>query len=104
MGEQMKLRRITVTALVVTLLAGTAFAQRGGNFRRGYQSYSGNVQYDDKFVFIRMSYGYMGRQGAPWAHDYPVGEEHFLKILTSISNIDAHVDQTSIMSWDDPEL
>ena len=102
----MKFRRIVLTVLLVTLLAGSAFAQRGGNFRNT-QSYSGNVRYDGKFVFVRMSYGNYGgwgRQGAPWAHDYPVGEEHFLKILTSISNIDAHVDQTSIMGWDDPEL
>ena len=45
-----------------------------------------------------------GRGGAPWAHDYPRGEEHFLKILTSISNVDAHVNESSIMSFGDPEL
>jgi hypothetical protein len=101
----MKIARIGVMALLVTATAVTSFAQRGGNFRQYSRSYAGNVPYDGKFVFIRMAYNTSFRRGdAPWAHDYPVGEEHFLKILTSISNVNAHVDQTSVMSWDDPEL
>ena len=108
MGEwvnDMNTRRLLLIVLLVASFAASAFAQRGGNFRR--ESYSMNVPYDGKFVFIRMSYGNYGgwgRQGAPWAHDYPVGEQHFLKILTSISNVSAHVDQTSVMSWDDADL
>lgn len=100
----MRTARLVLTALLVTAMAVTSFAQRGGNYRRYTQSYSGNVPYDGKFVFIRMSYPFFGRQGAPWAHDYPVGEQHFLKILTALSNVNAHVDETSILSWGDPEL
>ena len=29
----------------------------------------------------------------PWAHDYPRGERHFMKIMTAVSNIDAHVER-----------
>ena len=100
----MKIARLVLTVLLVAGMAMTSFAQRGGNFRRYTQSYSGNVPYDGKFAFIRMSYAYIGRSQPPWLHDYPVGEQHLLKILTALSNVDAHVDQTSIMSWDDPEL
>jgi hypothetical protein len=100
----MRTARLVLTALLVTATAVTSFAQRGGNYRRYTQSYSGNVPYDGKFVFIRMSYPFFGRQGAPWAHDYPVGEQHFLKILTALSNVNAHVEETSILSWGDPEL
>jgi hypothetical protein len=93
--------------ILAALVAGTAttLAQRPGSYRPPQQqSYSGNVRYDGKFVFVRMSYAWNGGRGAPWAHDYPTGEEHFLKILTSISNVDAHVDASSIMHFSDPEL
>ena len=95
------------TVILAALVAGTAttLAQRPGSNRAPQQqSYSGNVRYDGKFVFVRMSYAWSGGRGAPWAHDWPVGEEHFLKILTSISNVDAHVDASSIMHFSDPEL
>jgi hypothetical protein len=98
---------IAGTAILAALVAGTAttLAQRpGSRTPMQQQSYSGNVRYDGKFVFVRMSYAWNGGRGAPWAHDWPVGEEHFLKILTSISNVDAHVDASSIMHFSDPEL
>ena len=77
-------------------LASPLLAQR--NYippSRNQQAVWGNVPYDGKFVFVRMAYPWGGRQGAPWAHDYPVGEQNFLKILTAVSNITAHVDRTS---------
>ena len=51
-------------------------------------SYSGNARYDGKFVFVRMSYpGERLRRQPFWAHDYPDGEVHFMKILTAVSNV-----------------
>ena len=101
-----KARRIILALTALAIVAGvaTTFAQRGGGYRPQAQSYSGNVRYDGKFVFVRMSYPFSGRQGAPWAHDYPTGEEHFMKILTSISNVSGHISESSIMSFSDPEL
>jgi hypothetical protein len=103
--------------LVLALVAGaTALAQRGGGFGsggfdgfRGFRpTYRPNVRYDGKFVFVRMAYPYQGRGGRsndpPWAHDYPIGEEHFLKIMTAVTNLRAHVDASSVMSFDDPEM
>jgi hypothetical protein len=102
-------RLIVTTTVVVAALAATmtVFAQRGGGNRResaSSQSYSGNVRYDGKFVFVRMSYPFSGRGEPAWAHDYPVGETHFLKIFTALTNVSAHVDASSIMSFSDPEI
>jgi hypothetical protein len=95
---------VAVVVIVALLAAAVPFAQRGGFQQPFRDSYSGNVRYDGKFVFVRMSYPFGGRRGAPWAHDYPDGEVHFMRILSTISNVAAHVEETSIMSFGDPEL
>jgi hypothetical protein len=99
--------RWTLALLVIAGVVGTATSLAQRNYippSRNQQAVWGNVQYDGKFVFIRMAYPWGGRQGAPWAHDYPVGEQNFLKILTAVSNINAHVDRTSVMTFSDPEV
>jgi Domain of unknown function (DUF4159) len=40
----------------------------------------------------------------PWSHDYPDGEQHFMKILTSVTNVSGHTNETSIIGFDDPEM
>src|SRR5262245_41604901 len=88
--------------LVVALLfaAGTGVvAQRYGTFFQ--RSASSNVKYDGKFTFIRMSYE---NRNPAWSHDYPLGEQHFMSILTNVSNVNAHVNESSIMSFSDPEI
>ena len=98
---------ISALVLVVAAGAGTIWAQRpagNGNQNRSNQSYSGNARYDGKFAFVRMSYGWGGGRGAPWAHDWPDGEHNFMKLFTALSNVNAHVDETLIMSFSDPEL
>lgn len=99
-------RRTLALLLIVVAASTTLLAQQRQNRREtgSSQSYSGNVRYDGRFTFVRMSYPWSGRGEQPWAHDFPVGEEHFLKILTSVSNIAAHVDRSSIMSFSDPDL
>jgi hypothetical protein len=88
-------------AVAAVVVEPSAAAQRPGSYT---QSYSGNPRYDGRFTFVRMSYGYGGGRNAPWSHDYPTGEYHFLKILTNVSNVSAHMDESSIMSFSDPEL
>lgn len=105
----MTLRRFRVgrwvaVGILIAVAATTALAQRGGS-QYGRQSYSGNPRYDGKFVFVRMSYpDNMTRQGPYWAHDYPTGEEKFMNILTTISNVRGHVEESSIMDFSDPEI
>src|SRR6185503_19376648 len=99
---------VAVTSLVFVVAAGavTIWAQRpgGGQGYRPQSSYSGNSRYDGKFTFVRMSYGWGGGRGAPWAHDWPDGERNFMKLFTALSNVSAHVEETSIISFSDPEL
>jgi len=97
-----------MTVLLLLLIGATALAQRGG-YQGGYASYSGNARYDGRFTFVRVSYpdnfGGFGRGGGPrWAHDYPRGEEHFLKILGALTSVPLHVEEHNIMSLSDPEL
>lgn len=94
-----------LTTLLVAGLAASTFAQRGGG-RFFMPSYSANTPYDGKFTFVRMSYpgGGLGRGAPPWSHDYPTGEVHFMKILTAVSNVTAHVEETNILDFGDPEM
>ena len=99
-------RALVVMAIVVVAVAAgavTTWAQRS-TYRPQSQSYTGNVRYDGKFTFVRMSYPWFGRQEPAWAHDYPYGENNFMKLFTAISNVSAHVDTSSVMSFSDPDL
>jgi hypothetical protein len=98
-----RLIRPVLVAILVTLIGATALAQRGG-YRGGFSAYSGNTPYDGRFVFVRMAYESSRRQGAAWAHDYPDGESRFLRMFTSITNVPAHVNESSILSFGDPEI
>jgi len=93
---------------LVLLVGATTLAQRGG-YRGGYDSYSGNSRYDGRFTFVRISYpdfrgGFGGRGGPFWAHDYPRGEEHFLKIMEALTLVPLKVEEHNIMSLSDPDL
>jgi hypothetical protein len=103
-----RLRTLARSVLTVTLglLVGvTLLAQRGG-YQGGYNSYSGNSKYDGKFTFVRVSYTENGfGRGAPmWSHDYPKGEEHFMKIMNALTLVPLHVEEHNIMSLGDPEI
>ena len=70
------------------------------------QSYTGNVRVR-RPVHVRAHELSVDRRppAAPWAHDYPRGEEHFLKILHASSrNVPSHIDESSIMAFSDPEM
>jgi hypothetical protein len=97
-----KLMRLALVTLLIAGAGVTLLAQRGGY--RSTSSYSGNVPYDGRFVFVRMSYPWGQRQQPPWAHDYQEGEINFLKIMQSVTNVPLHLDGTSIMSFSDPEI
>lgn len=107
-------RRIVITALLIGAMSALTFAQRGGG--RGGRGFGGgpsfqdpgvvHAKYDGRWAFVRLRYsgGLGGRQGPEWSHDYPDGEHHFMQILDGVTNLDARLDMTQIMSLDDPEL
>jgi hypothetical protein len=97
--------RAIVTIGLGLMVSVGAFAQRGGGLGMpfGFRA-SNNTPYDGQFVFVRMSYPWTGFREPAWAHDYPTGEGHFMKILTAVSNVPAHVDSTNVFSFSDPEM
>lgn len=95
-----KMSRVLVTTFLVMAVASTVLAQRGGFF----MSYKQNTPYDGQFVFVRMSYPWGNMRQPAWSHDYPSGEVHFMKILTAVSNVPAHVEETNILDFGDPEM
>ena len=60
-----------------------------------------------KFTLARIrctlpNFGYWGRGGPPWSHDWPRGEQHFMKILGEVTKIDVNSDG-HIVSFDDED-
>jgi APA family basic amino acid/polyamine antiporter len=68
-----------------------------------------NPSYDGRFTFVRLKYttapgGYWYRGLPSWAHGYPQSEWNLMKIMKEITFLDGHVDETSVLTLDDPEL
>ena len=76
---------------------------RSERFQTGGQL-EGNVPYDAQFTFVRIMYRSYSRGGCCWYHDYPRGERHFMKILNAVSLLNPHMEESNVMTLDDPEL
>ncbi len=97
-----------IVSLGFTLDAQRRGRQRGGGgferFQQGGQIH-GNIPYYGRFTFVRLSYRNFGRGGDGWVHDYPRGDEHFMKIINAVTLVNPHGDgETNILGLDDPEL
>ena len=110
------MRRVAagMAVLLVASMATTALAQRRGGFgggfgggRRRQEAIRPNTPYDGRFTFVRVrsgpDYGFVS-QGLPWSHDYPAGEQHFMKIVNELSYVNPRTDETNILTFDDPAL
>ena len=111
-------RPAAVTPIIgILVLAGvlvsvtTALAQRRGGFGGGGRfaqtPIAPNARYDGRFTFVRVRYGPdygFVSQRLPWSHDYPAGEQHFMKIVNELSLLDPHTAETNILTFDDPQL
>jgi hypothetical protein len=103
--------RILIGVLAAALLAGTASAQRGFRFRNTpvHLDTPPNIPYDGRFTFVRVKYetapgGYWYRGLPSWAHGYPESEWNLMKIMNEVSALNAHVEETNVLAFDDPEL
>jgi hypothetical protein len=100
-----------IAGAVIVSLGMTVQAQRNGQrrnqdnerFQTGGQV-EGNIPYDGKFTFVRLMYRSYSRGGCCWYHDYPRGERHFMKIINAVSLVNPHMDESNVMTLDDPEL
>jgi hypothetical protein len=97
--------------LLVLASVATAVAQRRGGFGGGGRfapiPIAPNTPYDGRFTFVRVRYGPdygFASQRLPWSHDYPAGEQHFMKIIDELSTLDPHTAETNILTFDDPKL
>jgi Domain of unknown function (DUF4159) len=96
--------------LAAGLEPGQAQERRGG-FGRGdrYASLPPEaVDYDGRFVFVRLRFSAglrdgFGRGEAMWAHDFPKAERNFMKILDEITTIGPYMDGL-VLDIDDPRL
>jgi len=106
-----------LTTGLVIVLAGAAFAQGGGFFRRGPIDVPIDKAppYDGRFTFARLKYttgpgGYYFRGLPAWAHGYLSAiqghrsESSLTKILDSVTNMRPHTDGTRVVDVADPEL
>jgi len=108
--------RTTGAIVLLLLVAGvsTAVAQRRGGFPGGGYGMRGrreaiqpNTTYDGQFTFVRVRYGPdygYASQSLPWSHDYPAGEQHFMKILNKLSTLNPKTERTNILALDDPAI
>jgi hypothetical protein len=77
-------------------------------------SFSGNVDYDGRIVFVRIRFdtgsgpGMFRAPGSrgepPWAHDYPTADTHLMKILKELTVAEPRSDGSNVFKTDDPEL
>ena len=72
---------------------------------------SENRPYDGRFQFVRLSYRYGlssfgGRREAlaPWAHDHPRADVHYMKILSELTHLRPRTTGSNTFALDDPEL
>jgi hypothetical protein len=72
---------------------------------------SENQPYDGGFQFVRLSYRYGlssfgGRRErlAPWAHDHPRADMHYMKILSELTHLRPRTTGSNTFALDDPEL
>ena len=93
-------------AVLVAAVGTVAAAQYGF---RGHEPSIQNPAYDGRFAFARIRYatapgGYY-YQGLPaWAHGYPRAERNLMKILREISYLNPHIEDSVVLTLDDPEL
>jgi hypothetical protein len=103
------LRRFVAGAvgIVLAVCATAAMAEQFGGRGRGRTADIGEkTPYDGQFAFARLRHGavQMFRGEPPWAHDYPRAERNFTRILAELTLIRPHLDSSTIVTLDDPDL
>src|SRR5688572_27991017 len=99
------------------LFVGTVAAQRGNTFGIVSEDEytpdgSENQPYDGRVQFVRLGYSYglasagFTRRGvlAPWAHDHPRADRHFMKLMEELTLLRPRTDGSNTFGLDNPEL
>ena len=102
-------RALVALTLAAAVASTSAAAQLGvGPWRPTHGAdIKPNVAYNGQFTFVRLRYGppipYQS-QRIPWSHDYPDGEQHFMRIMNDVTNLKPRIMEHQVMALDDPEL
>jgi hypothetical protein len=101
--------RLAVILVASMSLVSVSFAQRGGFGRRAVMPPIQIVPYDGRFTFARLTFttgpgGYYYGGLPAWAHGYPDAEHNLMKLVREISILRPHVEQTTVVALDDPNL
>jgi len=102
-------RALVALAAAAAIASTSAAAQLGvGPWRPTHGAdIKPNVAYNGQFTFVRLRYGppipYQS-QRIPWSHDYPDGEQHFMRIMNDVTNLKPRIMEHNVMALDDPEL
>ena len=102
-------RALVALTLAAAVASTSAAAQFGvGPWRPTHGAdIKPNVAYNGQFTFVRLRYGppipYQS-QRIPWSHDYPDGEQHFMRIMNDVTNLKPRIMEHQVMALDDPEL
>lgn len=99
-----------LAALLVPLAVAVAQERdRGGSNLgfdpSGYQQF--NTPYTGNFVFVRLMYRsdpWRAYRNPGWAHDYPIAERNFGKILDELTTMTPWLGGSNVLAMDDPEL
>jgi len=103
--------RVGAVMLAGALLipTGAAAQDRGGTFLgfdpAGYQRF--NTEYTGNFTFVRLMYRTdpsRAYRNPGWAHDYPIAEQNFSKILDELTTMSPFLGGSNVLAMDDPEL
>lgn len=66
------------------------------------------MAYDGRVAFVRLRYGGSQSRGfrrePPWAHDYPRADRHIMRILSEVTSVRPHIDETQVFTLDNPAL
>jgi hypothetical protein len=115
-GSARLLTALALGGLVSIGLAAAAQGRRGfgggadpfGQLRAPVRV-EGNVPYDGRFTFVRVSYetlpgGYWYRGQPAWSHGYPVAERNLMKIMDAITALAPHVDEVNTLALSDRSI
>ena len=99
-------RRVVVliaVSLLAPLLAAAAVVREHAR-----ASAAGNPAYNARFTFTRIrysgSYGFRGRGGSAWAHDYPQADLNLPTVLSEISKVRPTLGTSNVFDLEDPEI
>jgi hypothetical protein len=96
-----------VAILLVVLLVPLLVGAQG---RRAFRGVKQVAAYTGNLTFTRLYYGggglggFGGFGGDAWSHDYPAADRNIGAIIDYISHVRVNLNETNILSLEDPEL